>query len=111
MFKWLYRRSPKPREMRWRRLARSVTRHTFLTWLAEKVAQDLIEQKPSSLEIADLIEAVNRCPSDDLQYRAERFIERFYFDYPFYNAEYFKVVAEFRHLIGQHLSRMQSQSL
>jgi hypothetical protein len=104
--RWLHKRRPNPLEYRWRRLARSVTRHTFLTWLAEQVAKDLLKAKPSSVTIIDLSERVIECPSDDFQHRAERFIEKFYFDYPFYTEDYFPVIAEFRHLIAQHLTRM-----
>src|SRR5690348_2741023 len=107
MFRWLRRWWHPFRvtvsERRWRRLARSVSRETFLTWLAEQVANDLLNNKPATLPVADLVVAVESCPSDDLQYRAERFLERLYCNYPFYDQKYFALIAAFRAQIKQHL--------
>ena len=96
-------------ERRWRRLARRTTRQTFLTWLAEQVAADLLDNKPFDVTIEELSLSVAQCGSSDVQHRAEHFIEKFYFDYPFQcsDRQCLDCLATFRQLIQQALLRLR----
>ena len=83
-----------------------------MAWLSEQVADDIIRRKPIGTSLEEISVAVIESPVSDLQHRAERFIEQFYYDYPFDDdPDYFMNVASLRKMIQGHLRRyMASQN-
>lgn len=90
-------------QRRWRLLARSVTRDTFLEWLAEQTVKDVLAQRPDCLSIEQLCTAVQEAKLSDFQHHAEHFIQVFYHNYPFDDLACTKTIRQFRALVCQKL--------
>jgi hypothetical protein len=76
--------------------------------LAEQVAKDMLNRKPADMTIEELAVAAKQSQSTDAQHQAERFIEEYYFDYPFSycDEECGRTLEYFRSLIQQRLLRL-----
>lgn len=93
-------------DRRWRRLANSVTRDTFLEWLAEQTVRDVLAQRPDFLSVEQLSTAAKEATLSDFQHHAEHFIQVFYHDYPFDDPACADTLRHFRDLLCQKLFKL-----
>lgn len=90
-------------QRRWRRLAQTITRDTFLEWLAEQTAKDALAERPDFLSVEQLCNAANEATLSDFQHHAEHFIQIFYHDYPFDDPACADDLRHYRDLVCQKL--------
>jgi hypothetical protein len=91
----------------WRRQALKNSRCTFVVWLADQVAHDLLAHCPWRVSTSELIQAIDQGTASELQHDAERFIEKHYYSYPSNNPQFFRTLLIFRHQIQKRLRQTE----
>lgn len=87
-------------------MARSVTRDTFLEWLAEQTVKDALDHHGDFLSTEQLSAATQDASLSDFQHHAEHFIQVFYHNYPFDDPRCTETLRQYRDLVCQKLFKL-----